>query len=106
MRLRLLTILSLLAVAVVLAACGNDNSNVGSGNDNASGAAGLDTASTGGEVEAIPEGQYADIGGLKYQVQISRELNPADPEDHGNLIAVAGGQTDPDPKDTWFGIWM
>jgi hypothetical protein len=101
MRLRPLTILTLLAVAVALGACGNKTS----GNKNAAGSAGADPATTGGQAEAIPEGQYADIGGLKYQVQLSRELNPADAEDHGNLVGVPGADA-PGAANTWFGVWM
>jgi len=104
MRLRLFTILSILTVALALGACGNKDTSGEQGNDNASGASGLDPA-TAGE-EAVPEGGYATIGGLKYQVQQSRELNPRDPDDRANLIGLAGNSTDPPPKETWFGVWM
>jgi len=54
--------------------------------------------------EAETEGQYVDVGGLTYQVQISRYLNPGGVEDAQYLIGAPG---DFDPaKQIWFGVWM
>ena len=39
---------------------------------------------------AETEGLYLDIGGLKYQVQLSRYMNPSDIEDRGARATVAG----------------
>jgi hypothetical protein len=83
MRLRLLTSLTVLVLALALGACGNKEESIHFG---------------------ATEGAYLDTGDLKYQVQISRELNPADPEDHGYLIGV--DQRTVAPGDTWFGIFM
>jgi hypothetical protein len=54
--------------------------------------------------EAETEGQYVDVGGLTYQVQISRYLNPGSLEDAQYLI---GAPTDINTaKQIWFGVWM
>jgi hypothetical protein len=83
MRLRLLTPLMALILALALSACGNKEGEVHFGST---------------------EGSYLDVGGLKYQVQISRELNPADPEDRGYLIGA--DQKTVRPDEAWFGIFM
>jgi hypothetical protein len=52
---------------------------------------------------AATEGPYIDIGDMKYQVQISRQLNPYDVED----IAYLKGVTDTLGKDeVWFAVFM
>jgi hypothetical protein len=53
--------------------------------------------------EAETEGQYVDVGGLTYQVQISRYLNPSDTEDREYLQGAGALATD---KQIWFGVWM
>jgi hypothetical protein len=53
--------------------------------------------------EAETEGQYVDVGGLTYQVQISRYLNPGNVDDREFLMGASGLQTG---KQLWFGIWM
>ena len=54
--------------------------------------------------EADTEGTYVDVAGLTYQVQLSRYLNPADPEDREYLIGAPGAlQAN---KQIWFGVWM
>ncbi len=57
--------------------------------------------------EAETEGVTVDVGGLKYQVQISRFLNPKDIEDSYYLRGLPES-TDLDPgKDAvWFAIFM
>jgi hypothetical protein len=55
--------------------------------------------------EASTEGPYVDAGPLQYQVQISRQLNPADEEDKGYFVGVK------DPEglggdETWFGVFV
>jgi hypothetical protein len=52
------------------------------------------------------EGAYLDLGELKYQVQISRELNPADREDAGYLTDVPEEERELAPNETWFAIFM
>src|SRR3954467_10000563 len=50
------------------------------------------------------EGLYIDIGGLKYQVQMSRYLNPRDVEDSAYLKGVAN--PDLSSKETWFAVFL
>jgi hypothetical protein len=83
MRLRLLTSVTALVLTIGLSACGNKEEQVHFG---------------------ATEGAYLDVGELKYQVQISRELNPADREDHAYLIGA--DQKTVRPDEAWFGIFM
>src|SRR3954464_13536311 len=56
---------------------------------------------------AETEGVYVDVGGLTYQVQLSRYLNPADPEDKEYLTGLPGGVQPQLPSgEIWFGVWM
>ncbi|MDQ6914330.1 MAG: hypothetical protein M3155_00790 [Actinomycetota bacterium] len=51
------------------------------------------------------EGPYLDVGGLQYQVQISRQLNARDTEDGAYFVGVPK----PDalaPKETWFAVFV
>jgi len=52
------------------------------------------------------EGLYIDIGELKYQVQLSRILNPNDEEDRSYLAGLPAGTTPPTSSEAWFGVWM
>ncbi|HZB76390.1 MAG TPA: hypothetical protein VE526_09230 [Solirubrobacteraceae bacterium] len=57
--------------------------------------------------EANTEGPYVTVNHLKYQVQISRILNPGEVEDEGYLRALPEGDAlIPPPEDVWFGIFM
>jgi hypothetical protein len=57
--------------------------------------------------EAETEGIYLDVGGLTYQVQLSRFLNPGDVEDKEYLHGLPEGIPAQLPGDeTWFGVWM
>jgi hypothetical protein len=60
---------------------------------------------TGYQVAATSEGLYLEQGGLKYQVQISRFLNPADTEDSAYLTGLPAG-TKLDRGQVWFGVFM
>jgi hypothetical protein len=51
------------------------------------------------------EGIYIDVGDLKYQVQISRLLNPTDREDSGYLIDLPADQQ-LKPDENWFAVFM
>jgi hypothetical protein len=51
------------------------------------------------------EGPVLDVGALKYQVQISRQLNPRGLEDRDYLVGVPGAQSLP-PGQLWFAIFM
>jgi hypothetical protein len=85
MTLRRITLLLAVALlAIPLAACGDKEKVITHG----------DT-----------EGVYLSVGNLRYQVQISRELNPADPEDRGYLIDIPGADQIA-PNEAWFGVFM
>jgi hypothetical protein len=56
---------------------------------------------------AETEGVYVDVGGLTYQVQLSRFLNPGDVEDKEYLHGLPEGVPAELPGDEiWFGVWM
>lgn len=57
--------------------------------------------------DAKTEGVYVTAGGLKYQVQMSRKLNPYDVEDREYLNGVpnAGGQV-ATPNVAWYGVFL
>ena len=46
------------------------------------------------------EGAYLDLGELKYQVQISRQLNPADREDEAYLLGLPAEERELAPNET------
>ena len=52
------------------------------------------------------EGIYVDVGDLKYQVQLSRIINPNDEEDRAYLAGLPAGTAEPKPDEAWFGVWM
>ncbi len=80
-----LVVLSLLGVAaLVLGACGNK-----------------EDIRTVGETEGI----VLDLSGLRYQVQISRYLNPADIEDAQYLKGLPEGVR-PTKDQTWFAVFL
>jgi hypothetical protein len=79
---RVLVALLSLALVAGLTACGNKKSRI-----------------THGETE----GTYVDLGSLKYQVQISRQLNPRAVEDSEFLVGVRDQLS---PQDAWFAVFM
>ena len=52
------------------------------------------------------EGIYVTVDGLKYQIQISRILNPDSPEDQAYLRGIPETETELAEDDVWFGIFM
>jgi hypothetical protein len=72
-------------------------------------AAALGVAGCGNKEEAYTfggtEGVYVTVDDLKYQIQISRILNPADIEDQGYLRGVSKGVA-PSAQEVWFGVFM
>lgn len=56
-------------------------------------------------LHATTEGVYVDVGDLKYQVQISRLLNPADAEDRDYLVDLPADQQ-LGSSDQWFAVFM
>jgi hypothetical protein len=79
-------LLALLALAVLalLAGCGNRKDVVTS---------------------AETEGPYLDVGGLQYQVEISRQLNPKDVEDRSYFVGVPDAEK-LKPQETWFAVFI
>jgi hypothetical protein len=55
---------------------------------------------------AATEGPYLDVGPLQYQVQISRQLNPADEEDKAYFVGVPDPEGQLNPDETWFGVFV
>jgi hypothetical protein len=82
---RLLSIALLVSAALLAGGCGAGHSSL------------VRTAET--------EGLYLDVGGMKYQVQISRYMNQSDIEDRGYLIGLPEGD-EPKGDETWFGVFM
>jgi hypothetical protein len=85
MRRRVLILAALMACAVLAAGCGNK----------------LETRTLG-----ATEGLYLDLDDLKYQVQLSRYLNPNDIEDRTYLSGLQAGTAQPGGDETWFGVFM
>lgn len=82
---RLLAALLLVALAAGLTACGNKEDVV---------------------TEAKTEGIYIDVGELTYQVQISRELNPAQPDDRSYLIGIPTALRGLSPAQAYFAVFV
>jgi hypothetical protein len=62
--------------------------------------------STGRVRVAATEGIYLDIGDLKYQVQVSRQLNPRDVQDKAYLTGIPKAQQALTPDQVWFGVFL
>jgi hypothetical protein len=77
--------LAAVGAALALGACGNKTVSI-----------------HGGETEGI----YLDVGSLKYQVEISRQLNPSIPEDRTFLSDVTGGDGQLGNDEVWFAIFV
>jgi hypothetical protein len=76
---RLALVAALLAGALTVAGCGEDEE----------------------ELDVI-EGEPVELGELRYNVQITRFLNPNDPEDEAYLV----GQPDASPDEEHLGVFM
>jgi hypothetical protein len=85
MRRRLLVLTFLALGAVGLAGCGNKES-----------------IRKIGELEST----YLDVDSLKYQVQVSRQLNPSDAEDRSYLSGLEPGERTVRPDQVWFGVFI
>jgi hypothetical protein len=84
MRRPIVLLAALLATSFTLTACGKGNDPVANG-----------------EGEQI----YLTLNGLKYQVQISRQLNPTDAEDRSYFQGAADA-TPVNGSEAWFGVFM
>jgi len=74
-----------LALAASVAACGKKHETI---------------------VDAETEALYVDVGGLTYQVQVSRELNALDVEDQTYLKGLPPGTVPLAPTESWFGVFL
>jgi hypothetical protein len=91
-RLRKLILLvpALLAV-LALGACGDSHTKV-------------TTGTYAGESGA--NAPYLDVGALKYEVQLSRELNPTNSEDAGYLQGLGAAESKLETGQEWFGVFV
>jgi hypothetical protein len=81
---RLVTLLLVALAALALGACGNKKART---------------------LHGTTEGVYIDVGDLKYQVQISRLLNPTDREDRDYLVDLPADQK-LGANENWFAVFM
>jgi hypothetical protein len=81
---RLVTLMLVALAAVALGACGNKEERT---------------------LHGDTEGIYIDVGDLKYQVQISRVLNPSDREDRDYLVDLPADQQ-LGSDENWFAVFM
>ena len=84
---RLCTLLAALLVSGALGACGKHQS-------------------TGPVRIAETEGIYLDVSDLKYQVQVSRQLNPDDVQDRAYLTGIPLSERELAPDEVWFGVFL
>jgi hypothetical protein len=56
--------------------------------------------------EAKSEGLYLRAGGLKYQIQLSRTLNPRMAPDNEFLRGLPRSEKLPGKDEEWFGVWL
>ena len=89
---RLLTPLALCA-ALLASACGQEAQDPG----------GFQTEIA---IVAETEAIYVPLDGMKYQVQVSRQLNPDIVDDRDYFNGVAEDSKDLGEDELWFGIWM
>ena len=90
---RSLVLLVCALLALGLAACGQEEQDPG----------GFQTENA---QVAETEGIYLEIGEMKYQVQISRQLNPLLIDDRDYFEGVSESDLDLADDEVWFGIWM
>lgn len=66
-----------------------------------------DTKAQDGQLAAAEsEALYVDLGGLKYQVQLSRQLNPEDPTDKAYFQNLAPAESTLERGSVWFGVFL
>jgi hypothetical protein len=56
--------------------------------------------------QAHTEGIYLDVDDLKYQIQISRYMNPDDVEDKAYMAGMPSSTSQPTGDETWFGVFI
>ncbi|HEX3512273.1 MAG TPA: hypothetical protein VHT27_14370 [Solirubrobacteraceae bacterium] len=80
-----------LAATLALGACGDSHTKV-------------TTGTYAGESGA--NAPYLDVGPLKYEVQLSRELNPANSEDAAYLEGLPAAERKLAPGQEWFAVFL
>ncbi len=93
MRARLPLLSLALAAALAVSACGQEAQDEGGFQTEIAYVA---------ETEAI----YIDLDGLKYQVQVSRQMNPGSVDDRAYFAGIPEDQRELGEDEEWFGIWM
>jgi hypothetical protein len=93
---RLIAVLIALASVTVLAACGEEEQEAQKNESYQSVNAQL----------AETEGIYLDIEEMKYQVQISRQLNPQLPDDQNYLAGLSEADRRLSKDEEWFAVFM
>jgi hypothetical protein len=81
-------VLATALLAVVAAGCGSDGEEEGTA------------------LVAETEGIYLDVNGLKYQIEMSRYMNPNDVEDAEYLVGLPEGSEPPGEDEIYFGVWV
>jgi hypothetical protein len=84
---RVLLLLSALALAFGLSACGHKEAHPT-------------------QADANNNGGYIDAGPLTYQVEISRELNQYSTEDSAYVKGLPAGTTGPTANQLWYGVFV
>ncbi len=101
--LRLPALLAVLLLSLALAACGGEERDPLS-------PAQQDRGETGDAAGAILSGEqentYLELGGLKYQTQISRQLNELDVEDRDYLAGMSEQQRALTNDQVWFAVFV
>jgi hypothetical protein len=69
-------------------------------------ACGKHTAKDAAVKVAETEGIYLDVSDLKYQVEMSRQLNPNDVQDKPLLAGIPPEEQKLGPQDVWFAVGM
>jgi hypothetical protein len=91
-RLRKLTLgLPAVLAVLVLGACGDSHTKVTTGTY--AGESGVNAP-------------YLDVGALKYEVQLSRELNPSNSEDAVYFKGLTATESKLEPGEEWFGVFV
>jgi hypothetical protein len=90
LRMALLALSALLAT-LALSACGDSHTRVSAG-------------TYAGESGA--NAPYLSVGPLEYEVQLSRQLNPANKEDASYLQGLSPAQAKLEPGQEWFAVFM
>jgi hypothetical protein len=80
-----LVALAAVSAALGVGGCGNKTSSI-----------------HGGETEGI----YLNVGPLKYQVEISRQLNPSIPEDQTFMSDISPADATLAPDELWFAVFV